>query len=164
MAKKWIAIIICLVGVATLLCGCQSTFSEYFEGVWLDKLANLLAVMLGAISAVLLVVGKVKKGYNDLQASLSSLRERKELLETSRADLAKAEALYKETVDNLNGQLALLLASRQLTAEQIEGLKDMVDKLRKGLGIALCNDPDLVESGHAKEIVKLWEVDGENHG
>ncbi|MBO4535302.1 MAG: hypothetical protein J5755_05135 [Clostridia bacterium] len=161
MAKKWIAMIICLAVVAALLCGCQATFAEYFEEAWLDKIESLVAVLLGAVSAVAVVLSKVRKGSKDVQATLSSLKERKELLDVARGELAKAEALYKETVDNLNAQLALLLASRQLTAEQIEGLSEMVSKLREGLTIALCNDPDLVESGHAKEIVKLWEVDGE---
>lgn len=162
MKAKMILCAICLVVVAVALTGCATTYQQYFEQVWLDKLMQYAAVLLGAVSAIAMMAVKVKKRADDAAGLLAKLGDRQNLLEEAQAQLAQAKVTYHETVEGLAARLDELMYDRDVNLQRLGELQETLQQLQRGLAIAFCNDPELVLSGHAKEIASLWEVEDEH--
>ncbi len=161
MKSKWLLVLICLGMVATFLCGCEGSVSDYFEQNWLDKLISYAAVLLGAVTAISVTIAKVRSGYKTLTEGIDKVDAKGEGLRLSQEALAKAQKLYEEECAKLLDELRQLQASRAEQAVALDEIKRQLDSLKRGMSLALVNDPDLVERGTARQIAIEWEVGDE---
>lgn len=139
----------------------EGNVSRYFVEVWLDKLLNGLAVVVGCLGAVLACLSKVKKAHGYLVGETKKLGENEKVLGEMQKVLATQQAECAALIGELRQALHKVAGVEESTeALRVEVQQDM-GKLLGALRLALTNDSGLVTKGVAKEIAKLLEVKNE---
>ena len=137
------------------------TFYDYFERVWLDKLAGYVCVLLGAVSAVAVTVAKVKKAHSILVASGEKLGKSQEDLALTQRDLAQTREVFVQETAAVKEALGDVLRAQETLNETYQQAFDTLENIRKAVLVGFCNDGELVRTGYAKEVARLLGVSDE---
>lgn len=137
------------------------TFYDYFERVWLDKLAGYVCVLLGAVSAVAVTVARVKKAHSILIASGEKLGESQRDLAHTQRDLAQTRDVFVQETAAVKEALSDVLRAQETLNGTYQQAFDTLENIRKAVLVGFCNDGELVRTGYAKEVARLLGVSDE---
>ena len=141
--------------------GDGETFYAYFERVWLDKIAGYVCVLLGAISAVAVSVGKVRKAHALLASNEEKLGESQKRLDKTQAELAETRDVFLKETAAVKEALQNVLAAQEALQATYLSAYGTLDNIKKAVLVGFCNDGELVRTGYAKEVARLLGVNDE---
>lgn len=139
----------------------NESFAAYFEREWLDKIAQYICVFLGAVSAVAVTVSKVKKAHAALVADSRHLADSQHSLADTQRALAEAKEAYTSAADEVQNALGLVYASQKEISARFADSEATLERLKRAVTVGLCNNPELVQEGYAKEIAAILGVQHE---
>lgn len=115
-------------------------------------LASWLSVVLGAVTAVVVTLNKVKKAHGALTESVNKMQNVKAEWLNSSEEWQKAKALYEQTAACLKEVADESRAAWREVGEWRTDTKNSLDRLTNGIKLGLCNTEELVAKGYAKDI------------
>ena len=141
--------------------GEEESFADYFQRVWLDKIAGYVCVLLGAVSAVAVTVAKVKKAHDALVTDGAKLREEQKNLSETQSELAETREIFLRETEAMKEALGQVVTAQERMQNTYQSAYGTLDNLRKAVLVGFCNDGELVRTGYAKEVARLLEGDDE---
>ena len=139
----------------------QFSFVSYFREEWLDKLIEYCFVLLGAVTAILATLKRVKTAHDLLKKDASDIKMSQSKLDESDKQLQEAAQLYRTTLDVLDKTLQAIEAMRQDGAAENTRTREALDSMQEAMRLAYCTSPDLINTGYAKQIAEVLEVNDE---
>ncbi len=117
-----------------------------------NTLASWLSVALGAVTAVAVTLGKVKKAHGSLTESVNKMQDVKAEWLNSSEEWQKAKELYEQTAACMKEVADESREAWRAVDEWRKETQNRLDKLVKGVKLGLCNTEELVSKGYAKDI------------
>lgn len=137
------------------------SFATYFRKEWLDKLIQYCFVSLGALTAIMVTLKRVKTAHELLKKDATDIKTTQNKLDESDKQLQEAARLYRATLDVLDKTLAAIEAMRQDDAAQNTRTRETLDSMQEAMRLAYCTSPTLINTGYAKQIAEVLEVNDE---
>ena len=133
-------------------------FADYFRAEWLDKLMQYACVLLGAVTAVVATLRRVKSAHAMLQKDADALATAQNKIALAQQQLADTKQTYYDTVRAVQNTVDTCRALYDETAAMRREMAESITAMRRAMRIAYCANPDLVNSGCAQQIGRILEV------